>query len=67
MTWHRGRRKRLGKRGEVRAEKDYSLQSKKNKSWEVYISLTFTIIIITTAIITLTTILIVQIIIIIKN
>lgn len=39
-----------------------------NKSWEVYISLTFTLVIITTAIIiTLTTIIIVQIIIIIIN
>lgn len=61
----------MGKRGKVRVKKTArSSTVEHNNPWEVYISLTFTIIIITTAIIiiTLTTMIIAQIItIIIKN
>lgn len=60
----------MGKRGKVRVKKTArSSTVEQNNPWEVYISLTFTIIIITTAIIiTLTTMIISQIItIIIKN
>lgn len=59
----------MGKRGKVRVKKTASSSTvEQNNPCEVYISLTFTIIIITTAIITLTTMIIAQIItIIIKN
>ncbi len=63
-------RERLGKERKGKSEKrqQFLYSRTKNKPWEVYISLTFTIIIITTAIIiTLTTIIIVQIIIIINK
>lgn len=62
-------RERLGKRGKVRVKKDGKFSTgEQNKPWEVYISLTFTLVIITTAIIiTLTTIIIDQIIIINKK
>lgn len=51
--------KRLGKRGKVRVKKTARSTVEQNNPWEVYISLTFTIIIITTAIIiTLTTMII---------
>lgn len=66
MTWHRRRRKRLGKRGEVRPKKTTVYSRRKTNHGKCTFLETFTIIIITTAIITLTTILIVQIII-IKN
>lgn len=66
-------RERLGKRGKVRGKEwkmtaIFSTVEPKTKPWEVYISLTFTIIIITTAIIiTVTTIKTFQIIINKKN
>ncbi len=65
-TRHRRQRERkTGKERKGKGEKrqQFLYIGNKNKPWEVYISLTFTIIIITTAIIiTLTTIIIVQII-----
>lgn len=63
-------RERPGKERKGKSEKrqQFLYSRTKNKPWEVYISLTFTIIIITTAIIiTLTTIIIVQIITIINK
>lgn len=64
------RERKTGKERKGKSEKrqQFLYSRTKNKPWEVYISLTFTIIIITTAIIiTLTTIIIVQIIIIINK